>query len=199
MRKNTFFTNLKGNIGDHVKRIRTQAKTTDIQLRELQTKLNVIINGMQDKPATAENCRTLWNDITTVFHETEIKHKEYAVYEELVNAVDTIGKDIAYIGYRKSWKYKPMTIYDNYDDNEILTAFKVILLNQYNDKDVVPHPYKTHKDYVEGSLDGKGYSTMTDEELLAEAKKMRDYLKKKRESERTFKATGTDNIFFKED
>lgn len=156
MKKQTVFIDLKGNIGDYVKHIRTNSNTTDSELRGLQGKLNLIIKEMQSKPATADNCKYLWDNLVTVFYNTKIKHKEYAVYGELINAVDKIGYSIAYLCKRNGIKRQNNAVIDCgiRTDKEILEAFKRFILNEI----------------LVGKINEERFAHKTDEELLQIAK-----------------------------
>lgn len=196
-KNNVIFLDLKGDLMNYLDFIFTKARTSDVTIHSLKTQLNLIIKEAKEGKlrATAFNCEYIWKKLTATVKEANIQRKNDPCYKEIIKAIDTIGQHIAYISSRKGWKYKPMAIYDNYTDEELITAFKIILVNQYSDKSLVPSPYTTHEEYVEDALDKKGYSTMTDEELLIEATKMKNFLQQKRNTE--FKATGTDNTFFK--
>ena len=191
MKRNTVLIDLKGNIGDYVKTIYTQQATNDVDIRSLQTSLNVQIKKSLNLPATNDNCKKLWESLTTIVKQFKVSDANNAVFKEIVKAVDNIGREIAYIGYRKGWKYRPIAIFNDYDDNELVMAFKIILVNQYNDTKIIPAGYMSHDEYVKDILDGKGYSTMTDEELLIEAKKMQEFINNERNNG-GFKLTGTD-------
>ena len=97
MKKNTVFVNLNGTLGDYAERIFTQAVTTDNSIIVLQKKLNVTISTMSKMPATAENCKALWNRLTDLVHNAGIVYTEYEAYKEIINAVDDIGYSIAYV------------------------------------------------------------------------------------------------------
>ena len=96
-KKTTFFVDLQGYLGDYVKKIYTQAVTNDDEIVSLQKKLNVTISTMSKMPATAENCKALWNRLTDLVHNAGIVHTEYDAYKEIINAVDKIGYSIAYV------------------------------------------------------------------------------------------------------
>ena len=97
MKKTTFFVDLQGYLGDYVKKIYTQAVTNDNEIVSLQKKLNVTISTMSKMPATAENCKTLWNRLTDLVRNAGVVHTEYEAYQEIINAVDDIGYSIAYV------------------------------------------------------------------------------------------------------
>ena len=97
MKKTTFFVDLQGYLGDYVKKIYTQAVTNDDEIVSLQKKLNVTISTMSKMPATADNCKTLWNRLTDLVHNAGVVHTEYEAYKEIINAVDKIGYSIAYV------------------------------------------------------------------------------------------------------
>lgn len=97
MKKTTFFVDLQGYLGDYVKKIYTQAVTNDNDIVSLQKKLNVTISTMSKMPATAENCKTLWNRLTDLVRNAGVVHTEYDKYKEIVEAVDDIGYSIAYV------------------------------------------------------------------------------------------------------
>ena len=97
MKKTTFFVDLQGYLGDYVKKIYTQAVTNDDEIVSLQKKLNVTISTMSKMPATAENCKALWNRLTDLVHNAGIVHTEYDKYQEIIKAVDDIGYSIAYV------------------------------------------------------------------------------------------------------
>ena len=97
MKKTVFFVDLQGYLGDYVKKIYTQAVTNDDEIVSLQKKLNVTISTMSKMPATADNCKALWNRLTDLVHNAGIVHTEYDAYKEIINAVDKIGYSIAYV------------------------------------------------------------------------------------------------------
>lgn len=196
MKKQTVFIELKGYLSDYAKTIYTQTASSSKDIQALQAHLNVIIKQAQTLPATAENCKSLWETLTTTVKNSAITDKKQQTYLEIIEAVDNIGKEIAYLGYRKGWKYRPIKIYSTYNDEELMEAFKIIILNEYNDKNLGLSLVKNHKEYQE-VIDQRGYYKMTDEELLVEAKKMAEYVRAKREEKPvTFKATGTEDIKF---
>lgn len=100
MKKNTVFVNLNGNLGDYAERIFTQAVTTDNEIIVLKKKLNATISTMSKLPANAENCKALWNRLTDLVHNADVVHTEYDAYKEIINAVDDIGYNIAYVSPR---------------------------------------------------------------------------------------------------
>lgn len=97
MKKTVFFVDLQGYLGDYVKKIYTQAVTNDDEIVSLQKKLNVTISTMSKMPATADNCKALWNRLTDLVHNAGIVHTEYEAYQEIIKAVDDIGYSIAYV------------------------------------------------------------------------------------------------------
>lgn len=97
MKKTVFFVDLQGYLGDYVKKIYTQAVTNDDEIVSLQKKLNVTISTMSKMPATADNCKALWNRLTDLVHNAGVVHTEYDAYKEIINAVDKIGYSIAYV------------------------------------------------------------------------------------------------------
>lgn len=97
MKKNTVFVNLNGNLGDYAERIFTQSASSDNEIIVLQKKLNATISMMGKLPATAENCKALWTKLVDLVHNAGVVHTEYEAYKEIINAVDKIGENIAYI------------------------------------------------------------------------------------------------------
>ena len=97
MKKQTVFVSLIGTIGDYVQKIYTQETTGDDSIVLLQKKLNATISMMSKLPATAENCKALWTKLVDLVHNAGILHKEYEAYQEIINAVDEIGENIAYL------------------------------------------------------------------------------------------------------
>ena len=97
MKKNTVFVNLNGVIGDYVEKIYTQSVTTDNEIIVLKKKLNATISMMGKLPATAENCKELWTKLVDLVHNSSVVHTEYDIYKEIINAVDEIGENIAYL------------------------------------------------------------------------------------------------------
>ena len=97
MKKNTVFVNLNGNLGDYAEKIYTQSASNDNAIVLLQKKLNATISMMGKLPATAENCKALWTKLVDLVHNSGVVHKEYDKYKEIINAVDKIGENIAYL------------------------------------------------------------------------------------------------------
>ena len=97
MKKQTVFVSLIGTIGDYVQKIYTQETTGDDSIVLLQKKLNATISMMSKLPATAENCKALWTKLVDLVHNAGIVNKEYEAYQEIINAVDEIGENIAYL------------------------------------------------------------------------------------------------------
>lgn len=97
MKKNTVFVTLTGNLGDYAEKIYTQSASSDNSIVLLQRKLNATISMMSKLPATAENCKALWNKLTELVHNSGVVHTEYDKYKEIINAVDDIGYSIAYV------------------------------------------------------------------------------------------------------
>ena len=97
MKKTTFFVDLQGYLGDYVKIIRRESKTGDIQIQDLQTKLNATIKVASRMPATAENCKNLWERLVNIVYSTNVKNKEDKAYKEIINGLDAIGYSIAYV------------------------------------------------------------------------------------------------------
>lgn len=151
MIKNTVFIDLKGNIGDYIKVIRTNSITTDTQLKSLQKELNGIITNYIKKQATAANCYYLWNELTTTFKAANIKHKEYEVYKELVSIIDGIGERIAYLCKRKGYKPRGITYCNCYTEEEIADAVKKLLLDKFatDELDYREFMYKTDTEIYE--------------------------------------------------
>ena len=97
MKKTTFFVDLQGYIGDYVKIIRRESKTGDIQIQDLQTKLNATIKVASRLQATAENCKNLWERLVNIVYSTNVQNKEDKAYKEIINGLDKIGYSIAYV------------------------------------------------------------------------------------------------------
>ena len=100
MKKQTVFVTLTGNLGDYAEKIYTQSASSDNAIVLLQKKLNATISMMGKLPATAENCKALWNKITELVHNAGVVHTEYDKYQEIIKAVDEIGENIAYLAPR---------------------------------------------------------------------------------------------------
>lgn len=140
-KKQTIFVNLEGKLARYVGRIYTEAKTKNKNLQALQTRLNVIINDYTNKPATADNCRTLWDNLTSIVKSFRPTDKTDPVYSEIVDAVDTIGYSIAYLCKRSG--YEPnqtmdnngrvavVNIYPNQSDEQKINLVKIQILNDF--------------------------------------------------------------------
>lgn len=97
MKKTTFFVDLQGYLGDYVKIIRRESKTCDKQIQDLQTILNATIKLFSRLPATAENCKNLWERLINIVYSTNVNNKEDKAYKEIINGLDAIGYSIAYV------------------------------------------------------------------------------------------------------
>lgn len=97
MKKNTVFVNLNGTLADYAEKIYTQSASSDNAIVLLQKKLNATISMMGKLPATAENCKALWTKLVDLVHNAGVVHTEYDKYQEIINAVDKIGENIAYL------------------------------------------------------------------------------------------------------
>ena len=119
MKKNTVFVNLNGNLGDYAEKIFTQSASSDNEIIVLQKKLNATISMMGKLPATAENCKALWYRLTDLVHNAGVVHTEYEAYKEIINAVDKIGENIAYlvprIGIQKPNSIAERVVEDGYE------------------------------------------------------------------------------------
>ena len=119
MKKQTVFVSLIGTIGDYVQKIYTQETTGDDSIVLLQKKLNATISMMGKLPATAENCKALWTKLVDLVHNAGIVHKEYEAYQEIINAVDEIGENIAYLvprfGIQKPNSIAERVVEDGYE------------------------------------------------------------------------------------
>ena len=116
MKKNTVFVNLNGTLGDYAERIFTKAVTTDNEIIVLKKKLNSTISTMSKMPANAENCKALWYRLTDLVHNAGVVHTEYDAYKEIINAIDAIGYNIAYVSPRNGIK-KPHNIAERVVDD----------------------------------------------------------------------------------
>lgn len=119
MKKQTVFVTLTGNLGDYVEKIYTQSSSSDNAIVLLQRKLNATISMMSKLPATAENCKALWNKLTELVHNAGVVHTEYEAYKEIINAVDEIGNNIAYLvprlGIEKPHSIAERVVEDGYE------------------------------------------------------------------------------------
>ena len=119
MKKQTVFVSLIGTIGDYVQKIYTQETTGDDSIVLLQKKLNATISMIGKLPATAENCKALWTKLVDLVHNAGILHKEYEAYQEIINAVDEIGENIAYLvprfGIQKPNSIAERVVEDGYE------------------------------------------------------------------------------------
>lgn len=92
-------------VGMIVQPIHTQVKCANQQLIALQIQLNDVIKQYIDATATEEICRGLWEKlISIVFNSTLTPSNkiEQMKYEEIVQGVDRIGYEIAYVCRRKA-------------------------------------------------------------------------------------------------
>lgn len=149
MKKNTVFVNLNGNLGDYAEKIYTQSATSDNAIVLLQKKLNATISMMGKLPATAENCKALWNKLTELVHNAGVVHTEYDKYKEIINAVDKIGENIAYLvprfGIQKPNSIAERVVEDGYEfkiNDGGVTDFTH--LNLKYDGDELVEMYKWH-------------------------------------------------------
>lgn len=119
MNKNTVFVNLAGNLADYTEKIYTQETTGDDSIVLLQKKLNATISMMGKLTATAENCKALWTKLVDLIHNAGIVHTEYEAYKEIINAVDDIGENIAYLvprlGIEKPHSIAERVVEDGYE------------------------------------------------------------------------------------
>ena len=119
MKKNTVFVNLNGNLGDYAEKIYTQSASSDNEIIVLQKKLNATISMMGKLPATAENCKALWTKLVDLVKNAGVVHTEYDKYKEIINAVDEIGENIAYlvprIGIQKPNSIAERVVEDGYE------------------------------------------------------------------------------------
>lgn len=97
MKKTVFFVDLQGYLGDYVKIIRRESKTADVNIQDLQTKLNATIKVASRLQATAENCKNLWERLVNIVYSTNVQNKEDKAYKEIINGLDAIGYSIAYV------------------------------------------------------------------------------------------------------
>lgn len=97
MKKTVFFVDLQGYLGDYVKIIRRESKTGDVNIQDLQTKLNATIKVASRLQATAENCKNLWERLVNIVYSTNVQNKEDKAYKEIINGLDKIGYSIAYV------------------------------------------------------------------------------------------------------
>lgn len=97
MKKTVFFVDLQGYLGDYVKIIRRESKTADVNIQDLQTKLNATIKVASRLQATAENCKNLWERLVNIVYSTNVQNKEDKAYKEIINGLDKIGYSIAYV------------------------------------------------------------------------------------------------------
>lgn len=94
-------------IGMIVQPIHTQVKCANQQLIALQVQLNDVIKQYMDATATEEVCKELWERlISIVFNSalTPTNKIEQLKYEEIVQGVNKIGYEIAYVCRRKALK-----------------------------------------------------------------------------------------------
>ena len=119
MKKNTVFVNLNGNLGDYAEKIFTQSASSDNEIIVLQKKLNATISMMGKLPATAENCKALWTKLVDLVYNAGVVHTEYEAYKEIINAVDKIGENIAYLvprfGIQKPNSIAERVVEDGYE------------------------------------------------------------------------------------
>ena len=119
MKKTTFFVNLNGNLGDYAEKIFHQTTTSNNEIIVLKKKLNATISMMGKLPATAENCKALWTKLVDLVHNAGVVHTEYEAYKEIINAVDEIGNNIAYlvprIGIQKPNSIAERVVEDGYE------------------------------------------------------------------------------------
>ena len=183
---NTVFVDLKGDIEDYVSKIYTKTKTRDTEIQNLQTRLNVLIKQSGNLQASAVNLKNLWNNLTDIMKGEAVTNRNDIAYQEIVQSVVEIGETIAFICKRRrgGWKNTPINFYSHYTDEDTLNAFKIVLLNQYNNGE-----FKKDKDgnlyCVSNGWSGEiesgikhtlinDVSTMTDEELMPWAIKCKE-------------------------
>lgn len=193
LNRTTVFIDLKGYLNNYVKTIYTKSTTGDKNIHLLKSQINVAIKKAMTLPATADNCKILWESLKKIVDNANIQHKEYDAYKEIIEAVDSIGYSIAYMCKRTNggWKYRPITIYPDYNDDELLLATKIILLNLYNEGTITD---TTHPNTP--------YHYMSDEDLLAKGKQLQCEIEMKKQNKKAVEfvaKTDNNNLdFFKE-
>ena len=219
MKKQTVFVDLKGVLGDYVKTIYTQSVTSSKDIQGLQAHLNVIIKQAQALPATKDNCKDLWYGLTKTVKDAYIVDKKQPAYLEIVQAVDNIGNEIAYISNRKGLDITTLTDgytipYEcsEYAKKNMYQALVYCLLTYTHKADTLEITKRQLLlMYHDGMLtaDNSNYHLMTNDELVEVGNAFRekqrvkgyktyDEVKNNPKEETEFKATGTDDLFFKE-
>jgi len=185
--KQTVFITLKGNIDRYVQMIFTKTNTKNKDVQILKTKLNIQIKDFLELPATADNCKELWQNLMEIFKETEITDKKDECYKEIVKAVDDIGKKIAYISKRTgitnraySEGYEISYLYDKQREKEPDRTLIYLFLTVKSDSDFLDLTKRMLLYACNNSqfkLEGSKFDQMTEEELVQYGK---DFAKKAR-------------------
>ena len=158
-KRNTFFIDLVGELGDYTPTLFRTNKTNDPEVMNLQLKLNVIFKEYKDKAATAKNCEEYWKKLTGTCNESYriVKDNTDPAFLELLNIVQQLGNEIAYLSKRTGYTGGGKQLYQNeeYTDNDFLTIAKYNIINNFTLG--IPMP------------DDVAYTT--DEELIEQTKK----------------------------
>ena len=109
------YVTLEGTLGDYIKPVRTESTTNSLNLKNLQAELNLCVRKYSPIPATAENCRALWESLVEIGQRWTKKLSQQELrwekFKEMEAWLGGVGAQLAFGARRKGVSMSSHEIY----------------------------------------------------------------------------------------